>query len=563
MKNITLFTILTLSVFYQQGTNAFTQKSPVSPMGHEWLTRTAFFELINETYLLDDDPLDPRDGWQFGLAKNMTLAGGNSEVLRIKQKTIKDINFESKYKAVYSAVIGERWVDIAGFNVSKSQTGQYNCWDAVAQEPAELQQDHFMRSHDDAGNIGGLNAAKRSQQRFVSHFVNAVMATSQDMKTFDGGTYSTTVKVDRNYFLLGRAMHLLQDSFSSEHTVRSVDDNFETVQQVKSYLCAQGSEQHSRSIADTLLYKSGDVIWKESARFQSGWNSYKPSNMKTSALVALEASKDLWAAFFRSITTTKEFRLERAKQEADRIVKNWMNFDAINMETWYDNIDNRDASYVLDDGQQGPGISQQECMRNTGEITGKQSVKIAALDSERKVCLFNLSAKAGYGDLNDPLFKMPLLWQWKSRSWLKPSDNWAAKSLPKETGKPVLILDTVNQKALSTLSSVENNSKLYNVDAQPIEWIMTSDTPNKTYFRARNDSNLFLAASRWSGAVKLSSSAKNNQYQLFQSDDGWNLYSLRWKQYMWFNESSMSPLVTRTGDAANSNSRWIIQPIKE
>jgi hypothetical protein len=46
----------------------------------------------------------------------------------------------------------------------------------VAQEPADIQYDHFMRRYDDAGGPGGVHAAKTSQQRFVAYFVAAATA---------------------------------------------------------------------------------------------------------------------------------------------------------------------------------------------------------------------------------------------------------------------------------------------------------------------------------------------------------------------------------------------------
>jgi hypothetical protein len=82
----------------------------------------------------------------------------------------------------------------------------------------------------------------------------------------------------------------------------------EKVLAVKSYLCASGAEQHSHSNSAVLNYTSGDVVWLPGTRFLPGWSSYKPSFMKTPALVATEASKDLWAAFIRTMGTPSAAR---------------------------------------------------------------------------------------------------------------------------------------------------------------------------------------------------------------------------------------------------------------
>jgi len=189
------------------------------------------------------------------MAKNTHLGeAGMREVARIKNTPWPDdFRYESTYAYIHAAIIGERWVDTGGFNVSKStMIRKYDCWDSVAQEPDQIQQDHFLRQYQDNGAQGGIEAAKRAQLRFIDHFVNAAIAAEQNIKVRDGGGNTGTVNVDLNYFLFGRAAHLFQDAFSPEHTVRIEDDKFERIRQVKSYLCATGSEQHSHSKSEVI-----------------------------------------------------------------------------------------------------------------------------------------------------------------------------------------------------------------------------------------------------------------------------------------------------------------------
>src|SRR5262245_11801190 len=125
------------------------------PMGHEWVTRMAGIELMGYSPASAPDlpdPKDPRKTWTQGLAKNTNIssAGAQAELGKIKGDPWNDQRYASRYKAVYDAIVGERWVDLAGYNAGTSRT----CWDAVAQEPAEIQYDHFMRRYDDRDGDG-------------------------------------------------------------------------------------------------------------------------------------------------------------------------------------------------------------------------------------------------------------------------------------------------------------------------------------------------------------------------------------------------------------------------
>ena len=145
--------------------SAFTQLGGggIMPMGHEWLTRTAALELLDQEHIIQTDPNDPRYHWQQGLAKRTDLTAAYDEVQRIQAKSNNNSSYQPKYDDIYAAIVGERWVDIAGFNVTNASTDPTgpNCFGAISQEPADLQQDHFMRRYDDIGGQGGVAAAYR------------------------------------------------------------------------------------------------------------------------------------------------------------------------------------------------------------------------------------------------------------------------------------------------------------------------------------------------------------------------------------------------------------------
>ena len=176
--------------------SAFTQSGVATfigdhvPMGHEWITRLAAFEVlrlpgeppIDPIGGKISDPTDPRNQWGAqGKAKNTDISNVKPYVAALKRDTHPDYRYRAKYMAVYSAIVGERWVDIGGFNVGnveiagfvEKKTGlaekisyERSCWGAVAQEAVEAQYDHFMRRYDESGGEGGVQAARRSRERF-------------------------------------------------------------------------------------------------------------------------------------------------------------------------------------------------------------------------------------------------------------------------------------------------------------------------------------------------------------------------------------------------------------
>ena len=409
------------------------------PMGHEWITRLAVLEIIGGDPIGNKlkDPNDPRKHWTKGLAKNTNLSspGAKSEVQRIKAHPIIDKSYESGFKFVYDAILGERWVDIGGFNVTKGEIGEKlgktDCWDVVAQEAVEVQYDHFMRRYDDRGGKGGVQAAQLSRARFIDYFVAAAMASPGSMKEWDGGGSTRFNKaVDRNYFLFGRAVHLFEDSFSSEHTVRIAQDNYEQLRQTKSYLCAAGSEQHNHSEIDAVTYKSGDVIWKVGKHSTKGWSSYVPSNMKIVALVAVEANKDLWAAFIRTMGTPLATREQKAQSEAQTLVDNWFHMNETEMLHWYDLESHRDDTYVLANQQTGKGQTMEKCVKGLFPKAANQMEVVNKFASDRRTCLYNILPKPRIAGVrgftySDPSLLMPFNWQWRHKLYLStPPPGW-------------------------------------------------------------------------------------------------------------------------------------------
>jgi hypothetical protein len=537
------------------------------PMGHEWVTRLAGIELMGVSPLTVPDlpdPNDPRKTWTQGLAKNTDLSspGAQAELKRIKGEVYADTRYASRYKAVYDAIIGERWVDLAGYNAATSR----ECWDAVAQEPAEIQYDHFMRRYDDRNPKGGVTAAQQSQKRFIRYFVTAAMAPSGQMSAYDGGVQgSTAVQVSRSYFLFGRAVHLFEDSFSSEHTVRITADNYTRVRQVKSYLCAAGSEQHTHSIEAVLDYSSGDVIWNPGTGLDPSWSGYKASNMKGTALVATEAMKDLWAAFIRVMGTPYAQRSAAANAEAQILVDNWLSFNEKEMLAWYGTDANRGPTYVLAEGQTGKGQTVKACMAGLNLGTDDQLTYVHQLEASQRKCLYNAIPWAGYQDLFDTQIHTWYSWRWRNGPTgplLNPPAGWKIQDQPADTGIPVRIKSVLNQQFMSAPDGIANNAWVYCKPGQaPLDFIMVGPKDNAV-FRVASSPWLFLSYRDTTGAVKLFNpfmpyTGDPTNYKIGSAGTGSSIMSVYWQQYMWL--SGQSPYITKAGNPSKANSQWLIE----
>lgn len=557
--------------------HAFTQSgagtaiSNVVPMGHEWVTRLAALEVMGGDPIVKPDPNDPRKHWTRGKAKNTDLSspGAQTELRRLKAQSYADKRYQSTYKAVYDAIVGERWVDLGGFNVAKSMLGKHNCFDAVAQEPVGVQYDHFMRRYDEIGGEGGVQAANKSRERFVQYFVNAATAPPTAMVVWDGGLGSDQADVDRNYFLFGRAVHLFQDSFSSEHTVRLPIDNYEQIRQVKSYLCAAGSEQHTHSDSEIFSYKSGDVVWKPDASRNPGWGSYTPSNMKDVALVATEASKDLWAAFIRTMGTPPATREAAARTEAETLAKNWLSSNDAEMSQWYANGENRVENYVLGPGESGKGQSVKDCMTGLGvkpdNKTGAQmqAERVRELEETQRICLYNVTAEEGYSDLFDPSLHIPYNWAWRNqKKWETPPKGWTPPNRSADTGTRLRIKNQQGNCYLSAPDGIGQDAWIYcRKGAQPLELIEVPGTQGN-FFRLAS-APLFMSYRASTGAVKLYNSPKQASYRLAKVPDGsgqMTIKNVHWDMYMWLYKES--PYITRAGNPTNPNTKWVLEHTK-
>lgn len=410
--------------------HAFTQGAGAlgsggTPMGHEWVTTVAGMELIDPSRVLGDDPRN-RPG-AIGRSQNVTVPAQALALLsnrRLSRSSTRERYYIDTYGMdhhnILAAIVGERWVDIGGFNVTKSQAnkalGKPDCWSAVAQLPNELQHDHFCRMREEEGGDGGIRGATDSARRLQEYFVAAAMSPESDVLTWDGGITSAEATVDKRFFLLGRAIHLLQDSFSGEHAVRQASDGFRQVQGIKTYLCSLNSDQHSHasplaplSQFDSQLYaNNGDVIWKTNA---SNWTA---QNMKPNALAAVEATKDLFAAFLRTLSVPRNRRGQVAAAEARQLASYWMSFDPETMR----------ARYVVGGAAHREPNSTYVTDQAACDVTIGGAPVVEKIERDRAQCFANIQATDASGNAITPQakdidqqLKIPFHWGWKSLFW--------------------------------------------------------------------------------------------------------------------------------------------------
>ena len=561
--------ILPTSVFsFTQ--HAGTDASNPIPMGHEWITRLSAIELLGGDTYIADDPNDPRKKWTSGKAKNLDLTSATKEVERIKKLSFSEKTYAAQYKPVWDAIIGERWVDIGGNNFTKGKMFyRYDCLDNVTQEPAEVQYDHYMRRYDDVGGQGGLTAAKYSKERFIKYFVAAAIASPGDMSVWDGGGYSVRVTVDRNYFLLGRALHLFEDSFSQDHTVRTEDDQYEKVRQVKSYLCASGSEQHAH---DTIPpYKNGDVIWNPASKWNgTTWGTYKPSNIKPVALVAIEASKDVWAGFIRTMAVEPAKRQAVALTEATAAANQWLSVkDEQETLNWYADKNHRDGTYVQAINQKedgGLGRTQAQCMKQDWGTSQTQLDKVKQFEKGQRMCLYNMLPTWGHENEIDPSLHLAYDWGWRNGdTFITPPDNWKITDANPHY-VDISIMSRVNNKYMCNsggdwlalncgggAASVPVFTVPLNKDLYTATTLKVKGRPG--YYLNRQDSS-------W-GRVGIYNSSWKGTFRFEKRQDGsYNIKNTYDNDYVYLHTDNI-PYINSDGKPENLNAQWIVNGLPE
>ncbi len=309
--------------------SAFSQFSPVFPIGHEAVT-------------------------VLGSHNSLGYRSLPKPTLTMHQKS-ESAHCWTKYGAtdprLCAVVLGNRWVDIMGFNVAPG-TSDFKCFQAVAQDQDKIMYDHFLRMERDLGETGrtdALNGGVATYKYLVNMAVNSLETWTSSIT--DGGIIREVYHdVPMSYFLLGRAMHLLQDSFSTEHATRLTKWDSQgraissIVVDVASYRCMSDVyQEHSHEFQSRELEKiyraqdfltgshhaeHGDIIWNKgvtnveqtqlAAMLKGDTRNvpYISTYVKRAAVDAVFATADLFDTFL----SARLARVQGRKDIADKVI---------------------------------------------------------------------------------------------------------------------------------------------------------------------------------------------------------------------------------------------------
>lgn len=290
--------------------------------------------------------------------------------------------------------------------------------------------------------------------------------------------------------------------------------------------------------------------------------------MKTVALVAVEGTKDLWAAFIRTMGTPIDQRRAVAEREAQTLSENWLGFNDNEVQHWYDNTARRDATYVRV-SPSDPGQSVQQCLRTLNVGTDDQKAYAAKLATDQRTCVYNAIPWPGYEDLFDPSVHMYYQWQWRNKVKLEePPADWQIPNRPADTGVRVQIRSVANGQHMTSPDGLKPDAWVYNKPGTPLDfiWVGKVDVrgnvnPNDGSFRLTYAPRLFLSYLLSTGAVKLydpGAMISPTDYTLAKASQGYSIKNNYWKQYMNLNSSTQSPYINRYGDPSKPASQWYI-----
>jgi hypothetical protein len=189
---------------------------------------------------------------------------------------------------------------------SKDPRAGFNCLMAVAQDQDAVMYEHFLRKEADVSTAkvdGRKTAIEGSIGTLRKLIVEAITAPDVAMGASDGGGLHADNTVSLRYFLLGRALHLVQDSFSYEHAKRRVFKGKVVVDDIHSYRCVEGATEHTHTpttrLSTALGMPQGDYIWAKASNHPEPSEFAQHPNkvmlaLKPNANQAVLASADLW-----------------------------------------------------------------------------------------------------------------------------------------------------------------------------------------------------------------------------------------------------------------------------
>ncbi len=315
---------------------------------------------------------------------------------------------------------------------------------------------------------------------------------------------------------------------------------------MKSYVCSEGTNQHSHSTQAILSYQSNDVIWASGTRFTIGqWKSYLPSAMKIPALVALEGTKDVWAAWIR-VQGPQANRVTAAQQEAEALATEWLSYDPASLESWYDTPANRDSTYVADDA------AQKQCLGGSDLPT-----VLAKAQSDQYKCLYSLRPYLGYSDITelDQSLHLWLNWIWKSTTaWGTPPVGWSLANI-KPVPSPPAFGYLQNAATGSDLTVARSRYIL----GSPANMIIAGPDSSTCLIRTAGSPTLFLQPDA-NGLVVNGAYTLNAAFTFAKVGANSHLFTLQHNKsgaYLWV-DGSGNVLLDGKGKADSPSAQWTL-----
>ncbi len=237
---------------------------------------------------------------------------------------------------IWSLVMGNRWADIGGYSMNPLAENALSvppkkCFDQWIQDSDGVQYQHALRKKCDFGAQGLKRAHSGTVALIRDRFMRAVKAKDEVVWFSDGGMMSLRFKARRPSFILGMAIHALQDSFSEEHAVRSND--WHVIVDLKTYVKTAGAPHHANPEENADRFKMWGVM--PTANESHGDYAFKHfgetasiGDMKDSAKAAVMATSDLVSAYEGALKVPPDQRDSVAQKLFDSlVVDKWLRLD--------------------------------------------------------------------------------------------------------------------------------------------------------------------------------------------------------------------------------------------
>lgn len=269
----------------------------------------AFAQYVPHFSCAGHEEITRQSGYMAGYDFKELKAGKDQISSKSNCRTCWSYGADSWY--VYSAIIGQRWVDMMGFR-GVPGTESAECLDAVAQDNDDVQYSHTLRKKCDVGREGRNRTIEGSKALIRAWFKRGLQeGRDASMTVTDGGATQQSITVSKAFFHFGRASHVFQDSFSPEHTIRNAGARGKPITDVRTFVCTPGAPVHRHDHPAT-----GDIVPNTCNPNANPADLSQNIDIRREAVWAVNGMVDLWKAF-----------MNKSTDEMERVLAFHMNYD--------------------------------------------------------------------------------------------------------------------------------------------------------------------------------------------------------------------------------------------